>query len=164
MQHIEINSFFKEKRSLLKNFASQFTSDPEIKNDLIQDTMVNALKSIEKLIHNPKVGSWLYVIMRNIYINHYRKTKRTENYHHEYAALASTDSVSTNLSSSKFIQDDIQKALRQLSEENYEIFNMFLEGYKYYEIAEYMQMPEGTIKTRIHFIRKTMKKQLAIYH
>ncbi|HCX55532.1 sigma factor, partial [Sphingobacterium multivorum] len=57
MQHIEINSFFKEKRSLLKNFASQFTSDPEIKNDLIQDTMVNALKSIEKLIHNPKVGS-----------------------------------------------------------------------------------------------------------
>jgi len=126
--------------------------------------MVNALKSIEKLIHHPKVGSWLYVIMRNIYINHYRKTKRTENYHHEYAALASTDSVSTNLSSSKFIQDDIQKALCQLSEENYEIFNMFLEGYKYYEIAEYMQMPEGTIKTRIHFIRKTMKKQLAIYH
>jgi len=154
MQHIEINSFFKEKRSLLKNFASQFTSDPEIKNDLIQDTMVNALKSIEKLIHNPKVGSWLYVIMRNIYIN----------YHHEYAALASADSVSTNLSSSKFIQDDIQKALRQLSEDNYEIFNMFLEGYKYHEIAEYMQMPEGTIKTRIHFIRKTMQKQLAIYH
>ncbi len=102
--------------------------------------------------------------MRNIYINHYRKTKRTENYHHEYAALASADSVSTNLSSSKFIQDDIQKALRQLSEDNYEIFNMFLEGYKYHEIAEYMQMPEGTIKTRIHFIRKTMQKQLAIYH
>jgi len=164
MQQIEINLFFKEKRGLLKNFASQFTSDPEIKNDLIQDTMVNALKSIEKIIHHPKVGSWLYVIMRNIYINHYRKTKRTAGYHHEYAAVAITDSISTNSSISKFILDDIQKALHQLSEENYEIFNMFLEGYKYYEIAEHMQMPEGTIKTRIHFIRKTMKKQLSIYH
>ncbi|WP_293936364.1 MULTISPECIES: RNA polymerase sigma factor [unclassified Sphingobacterium] len=164
MQHIEINSFFIEKRGLLKNFASQFTSDPEIKNDLIQDTMVNALKSIEKLMHNPKVGSWLYVIMRNIYINHYRKTKRTENYHHEYASLAMNESTSTNASTTKFILDDIQKALSQLSQENYEIFNMFLEGFKYYEIAEYMQMPEGTIKTRIHFIRKTMKKQLSVYH
>ncbi len=164
MQHIQINSFFQEKRSLLKNFASQFTSDPEIKNDLIQDTMVNALKSIEKIIDHPKVGSWLYVIMRNIYINQYRKTKRTENYHDEYAALTVTDSISVNSSTSKFILDDIQKALRQLSEENYEIFNMFLEGYKYHEIADYMQMPEGTIKTRIHFIRKTMKKQLSIYH
>lgn len=164
MQHIEINSFFIEKRGLLKNFASQFTTDPEIKNDLIQDTMVNALKSIEKLMHNPKVGSWLYVIMRNIYINHYRKTKRTENYHHEYASLAMNESTSTNASTTKFILDDIQKALSQLSQENYEIFNMFLEGFKYYEIAEYMQMPEGTIKTRIHFIRKTMKKQLSVYH
>ncbi|MDR6737885.1 RNA polymerase sigma factor [Sphingobacterium sp. 2149] len=164
MQHIEINSFFIEKRGLLKNFASQFTTDPEIKNDLIQDTMVNALKSIEKLMHNPKVGSWLYVIMRNIYINHYRKTKRTENYHHEYASLARNESTSTNASTTKFILDDIQKALSQLSQENYEIFNMFLEGFKYYEIAEYMQMPEGTIKTRIHFIRKTMKKQLSVYH
>lgn len=164
MQHIEINSFFREKRGLLKNFASQFTSDPEIKNDLIQDTMVNALKSIEKLMHNPKVGSWLYVIMRNIYINHYRKTKRTENYHHEYASLSMNESTSTNASTTKFILDDIQKALGQLSHENYEIFNMFLEGFKYYEIAEYMNMPEGTIKTRIHFIRKTMKKQLSVYH
>jgi DNA-directed RNA polymerase specialized sigma subunit, sigma24 homolog len=78
--------------------------------------------------------------------------------------LTASDSISTNSSTSKFVLDDIQKALLQLSKENYEIFNMFLEGYKYHEIADYMQMPEGTIKTRIHFIRKTMKKQLSIYH
>ncbi|SPZ84643.1 Sigma-24 [Sphingobacterium multivorum] len=163
MNNSNLNLLVEEKRSLLKHFAGKFTNDPDQKEDLIQETLIRALKSIDDFIRHPQVMSWLYVIMKNVYINQYRKAKRTNDIHETYIGLESTNTIETNKSDNKFIADDIEKAMCSLSEENYQVFQLFLEGYKYHEIASYFDMPEGTIKTRIHMTRKKLQKQLKIY-
>jgi len=163
MSNYNLNLLVEEKRSLLKHFAGKFTNDPDEKEDLIQETLIRALKSIDDFIRHPKLMSWLYVIMKNVYINQYRKAKRITDIHDTYIGLESSNTVEANKSENKFIADDIQKAMCSLSEENYQVFQMFLEGYKYHEIASYFGIPEGTIKTRIHMTRKKLQKQLKIY-
>lgn len=163
MNNSSLNVLVEEKRSLLKHFAGKFTNDPDEKEDLIQETWIRALKSIDDFIKHPKLMSWLYVIMKNVYINQYRKAKRTNDINETYIVLESNNSIEGNKSENKFISDDIEKAMCSLSEENYQVFQLFLEGYKYHEIAAYFGMPEGTIKTRIHMARKKLQKQLKVY-
>jgi RNA polymerase sigma-70 factor (ECF subfamily) len=59
--------------------------------------------------------------------------------------------------------DDIKSALASLQEEYYIPFTMYFEGYKYHEIAEHLEIPIGTVKTRIHVARKLLKKDLKVY-
>ena len=163
MNNSNLNLLVDEKRSLLKHFAGKFTTDPDEKEDLIQETLIRALKSIDDFIKHPKLMSWLYVIMKNVYINQYRKAKRTSDIHDTYIGLEANNTTEANKVENKFVSDDIEKAMCNLSEDNYQIFQLFLEGYKYHEIASHFGMPEGTIKTRIHMTRKKLQKQLKVY-
>ncbi len=150
MNNYNLNVLINEKRSLLNHFAAKFTADPDEKEDLIQETWIRALKSIDN-------------IMKHTYINKYRKAKRVTEIQDNYIALESTNTSELNKGINKFMAEDIEKAMTSLTPENYEIFRLFLDGYKYHEIASYFNMPEGTIKTRIHMVRKKLQKQLKVY-
>lgn len=163
MNNYNLNVLINEKRSLLNHFAAKFTADPDEKEDLIQETWIRALKSIDNFVQHPKLMSWLYVIMKHTYINKYRKAKRITEIQDHYVAMESTNMSELNKGINKFMAEDIEKAMGSLTAENYEIFRLFLDGYKYHEIASYFEMPEGTIKTRIHMVRKTLQKQLKVY-
>lgn len=163
MENENLNVLFQEKRQQLNHFASQFTSDYDEKEDLVQETFIRALKSIHKFINDPKLMTWLYVIMKNIYINQYRREKRKSAIYDEYVHTDYFDSVAINQTENKMIQDDINKAIECLSQENADIFRLYLEGYKYQEIAETYGLPDGTVKSRIHVIRKTLKQKLKMY-
>jgi len=163
MNNYNLNVLINEKRSLLNHFAAKFTADPDEKEDLIQETWIRALKSIDNFVQHPKLMSWLYVIMKHTYINKYRKAKRVTEIQDNYIALESTNTSELNKGINKFMAEDIEKAMTSLTPENYEIFRLFLDGYKHHEIASYFNMPEGTIKTRIHMVRKKLQKQLKVY-
>ena len=163
MNNYNLNVLIKEKRGLLNHFATKFTNDPDEKEDLIQETWIRALKSIDKFVHHPKLMSWLYVIMKHTYINKYRKAKRVGEIQETYIDLESSNNTVHNRGVSKFMAEDIEKAMCSLTQENYEIFRLYLDGYKYHEIASYFNMPEGTIKTRIHMARKKLQQQLKAY-
>lgn len=163
MGNVNLNVLFQEKRQLLSHFASQFTSDYDEKEDLIQETYLRALKSINEFINDPKLVTWLYVIMKNVYINQYRKEKRKNVINDYFLHADSSAYISTNLSENKMINEDIQKAIDSLSTENAEIFRLHLDGYKYHEIAELLQVPEGTIKSRIYMTRKALQQKLKMY-
>jgi RNA polymerase sigma-70 factor (ECF subfamily) len=163
MENVNLNVLFQEKRQQLNHFASQFTSDYDEKEDLVQETFIRALKSVHNFINDPKLMTWLYVIMKNIYINQYRREKRKNAIYDDYIHTDYFNSVSTNLTENKMIHDDIQKALAGLSADNAEIFKLHLDGYKYHEIAEAYNLPEGTIKSRIHQIRKNLQRKLKMY-
>lgn len=163
MENSNLNILFQEKRQQLNYFASQFTSDYDEKEDLVQETFIRALKSIHNFINDPKLMTWLYVIMKNIYINQYRREKRRNVIYDDYVHTDYFDSVAINQTENKMIQDDINKAFECLSQENADIFRLYLDGYKYQEIAETYNLPEGTIKSRIHVIRKTLKQKLKMY-
>lgn len=163
MKNSALNVLFQEKRLLMYHFAGRFTSDNDEKEDLVQETFMRALKSINNFINDPNLMTWLYVIMKNVYINQYRKEKRKHLIYDYFSSTDSFDQVSTNLSENKMINEDIQKAIDSLSVENAEIFRLHLEGYKYHEIAEALAIPEGTIKSRIHMTRKALQQKLKVY-
>ena len=72
-------------------------------------------------------------------------------------------SATSNNSEGKFVMDDIYKALEKLQPEYYTPFIKYFEGFKYHEIADELQIPIGTVKTRIHVARQLLKKQLRVY-
>ncbi len=163
MENANINILFKEKREQLNHFAGQFTSDHDEKQDLIQETFIRALKSIHHFVNDPKLMSWLYVIMKNVYINQYRREKHKNSIYEECTHTGYFNTISHYSPDNNLIYDDINNALANVSEENKEIFQLYLDGYKYQEIAEAFNHPEGTIKSRIHLIRKTLRKKLKMY-
>src|SRR5690606_3033328 len=166
MTQFEFNTLVVQHTDSLKGYALHFTRDNEDANDLVQDTVLKAVTYYGKFKDGTNFKGWLYTIMKNTFINHYRRFVKTN------SVVSKTDEIShANLSHSatrnagenKFIMEDITGAMRRLSDEYYVPFSMYFEGYKYHEISEHLCIPIGTVKTRIHVARKVMKKALDPY-
>lgn len=167
MTTIEFNTMVTRQTDSLKLYALRFTHDVEDANDLVQDTILKALSYCDKFKEGTNLKGWLYTIMKNTFINKYRRlvkigTLVTQSEDIHYSNLMY--SASKNRGESKFIMDDIKNALRNLSDEYYVPFSMYYDGHKYHEIAEHLTIPIGTVKTRIHVARKMLKKSLHDYN
>ena len=150
----------------LLNFAYQLTSNREQAQDLLQDTTLKALDNEDKYVDNVNFKGWIFTIMRNIFINNYRQNVRkatvidqTEDLYH--LNISQDSGLSTPEGS--YAVKEISVALNSFSDDYRIPFNMFVAGYKYNEIAEAMNLPLGTVKSRIFFDRKTLRKQLKDY-
>jgi len=166
MKNITFNDAVCTHRSCLESFAMKFTQDVEDANDLVQDTLIKAIRYHYLYKTGTNMRGWLYTIMKNTFINDYRKGSRknaviqnTEDFTPQHLSRSATD----NLGENKFIMKDIQTALGKLQPEYSVPFLRYFEGYKYHEIAEELNIPIGTVKTRIHMARKELKKYLKIY-
>ena len=150
----------------LLNFAYQLTSNREQAQDLLQDTTLKALDNEDKYVDNVNFKGWIFTIMRNIFINNYRQNVRkatvidqTEDLYH--LNISQDSGLSTPEGS--YAVKEISVALNSFSDDYRIPFNMFVAGYKYNEIAEAMNLPLGTVKSRIFFARKPLRKQLKDY-
>jgi RNA polymerase sigma-70 factor (ECF subfamily) len=151
----------------LKLYALRFTHDVEDANDLVQDTLLKALSYCNKFKEGTNLKGWLYTIMKNTFINKYRRfvkigTMVIQSEDIQYSNLMY--SASTNQGESKFVMDDIKNAMENLSDDYFVPFSMYFDGHKYHEIAEHLTIPIGTVKTRIHVARKLLKKSLNDYN
>lgn len=150
----------------LQSFALNFTKDVEDANDLVQDTMLKAVTYYGKFKDGTNLKGWLFTIMKNTFINNYRRLVKTNALMTKSDDISSANlhySATTNASESKFVIGDINKALSTLQPEYYVPFVKYFEGYKYHEIAEMLEIPIGTVKTRIHVARQILKKYLKTY-
>ncbi|WDF70338.1 RNA polymerase sigma factor [Sphingobacterium oryzagri] len=167
MESKQLNLTLQKNQGILKNIAFKFTKDPEEIEELVQETMVRSIKYLDKFFNNPKLVAWLYVIMKNVYINHYRRNQKQvqyENYQSVgYKDEGCSEPFTQNAVEGKFVMNDIQIALKKLPTDYYDLFMRYMDGYKYRELADEFDMPEGTIKTRIHHTRKFLQKQLSVY-
>src|SRR5690606_14656939 len=105
-------------------------------------------------------------IMKNTFINKYRRTAKANIFITQSEEIPNPHlmySSSRNGGESKFVMDDIRAALRKLSDEYFVPFTLYFEGFKYHEISDRLQIPIGTVKTRIHIARKQMKSTLRAY-
>lgn len=150
----------------LLNFAYMLTSNRDDAYDLLQDTTLKALDNEEKYAENTNFKGWVFTIMRNIFINNYRQTVRkatvidqTEDLYHLNVCQ---DSGLTTPEGSYAVKE-ISKALNAFSDDYRIPFNMFVAGYKYNDIAEKMNLPLGTVKSRIFFARKRLREELKDY-
>ncbi len=166
MTKIEFNTMVTGQASSLRMYALHFTHDSDDANDLVQDTMLKAITYYNKFKEGTNLKGWLYTIMKNTFINNYRRFVKISSFVTKSEDISSANLVfssTQNQGESKFIMDDIKTALGKLPEEYYVPFNMYFEGHKYHEIADHLTIPIGTVKTRIHVARKLLKKNLKPY-
>ncbi len=150
----------------LKPFAVNLTKDTEAANDLYQETLYKALANKEKYHAGTNIRAWLFTIMRNIFINNYRRKAKQKTIFdsspNDYLLNSNQVAVS-NAAESGLRMKEINKAIQQLPEIFKTPFLLYFDGYKYNEIAEALHEPLGTIKSRIHFARKLLKEQITRY-
>lgn len=150
----------------LMNFAYQLTANKEEAQDLVQDTTLKVLDNESKYVDNVNFKGWVFTIMRNIFINNYRRQVRsatvidtTENLYHLNLSQESGLSSPEGSIAAK----EISEAINKFSDEYRIPFTMYIAGYKYSEIAEQMRLPLGTVKSRIFFARKRLQAILKDY-
>lgn len=163
MSTIEFNNMLLNNTDYLKPFAITLTRDSETARDLLQETMYRALANREKYNAGTNIKAWLYTIMRNIFINDYRRKARQNTVldHTDNDFLLDYNQTTVaNDAESVLKMKEITGAIHQLPEIFRLPFNLYFEGYRYHEIAELLKEPLGTIKSRIHFARKLLKEQL----
>ncbi len=150
----------------LMNFAYQLTSNREEAEDLVQDTTLKVLDNESKYVDNVNFKGWVLTIMRNIFINNYRRKVRsatiidtTEDLYH----LNLSQESGLETPEGTFATKEISKAINEFTDEYKVPFTMYVAGYKYSEIAEHMNLPLGTVKSRIYFARKRLQNTLQDY-
>ena len=166
MSGIEFNEMLLNNADYLKPFAFTLTRDNDSAKDLMQETLLRALANKEKYNSGTNIKAWMYTIMRNIFINDYRKKARQQTIFdatvneflldHNQAAVS--NSAEINLATK-----DIRASIHELPDIFKHPFVLYFEGYKYNEIASLMEEQLVTIKSRIHFARKLLKEQLTRY-
>lgn len=163
MTTLQFNEQVVDFSGSLKPFAYKLTRNSDDASDLIQETVYKALINADKFHKGTNLKAWLFTIMRNIFINNYRRNSRhgivsdpTEN----LSLLNSIRNSTINNGLVNIHMEEVNKALENLSEEFRIPFLLHYEGFKYNEIAEELQLPLGTVKSRIFFARKALQKMI----
>ncbi|WP_316797774.1 RNA polymerase sigma factor [Pedobacter frigidisoli] len=147
----------------LRSHALNFTKNSEDANDLMQETLLKATRFASKFEGGTNMKGWLFVIMKNTFINNYKKNQKTRDTTVQEDEITSANlhySATSNDSVGSFAMQDINVALAQLPQKYAVPFIRYFEGYKYHEIADEMKIPLGTVKTYIHEARILLKKNL----
>ncbi|MCM1137792.1 MAG: RNA polymerase sigma factor [Duncaniella sp.] len=166
MGAIEFQKKLMSLQGNLLNFALMLTSNRDNAYDLLQDTTLKALDNEDKYAENTNFKGWVFTIMRNIFINNYRRSARSAT-----VIDQTEDLFHLNLSQDSGLEtpegaygvNELTEAINSFSDDYRIPFSMHVAGYKYNEIAEKMNLPLGTIKSRIFFARKRLQAQFADY-
>lgn len=155
------------------NFALRLTSDPSDAEDLVQDTIVKAFRFFSSYEKGTNAKAWLFRILKNSYINNYRKKSKQPNQvdYDEvstfYETIRAERTDTSDLEDKMFrdlIDDDISKALEELPEDFRTVVLLCdVEDFTYEEIANMLDVPIGTIRSRLHRGRNLLKAQLMEY-
>lgn len=147
----------------LLNFAYKLTADREEANDLLQETSLKALDNEEKYTAETNFKGWVYTIMRNIFINNYRKALRDQTYvdqtDNQYYLNQNFDIEGDSIEGSYDLKE-MRRIVNALPKEYRIPFSMYVSGFKYREIADKLGLPLGTVKSRIYFTRQKLQEEL----
>ncbi len=163
MGNAEFNKMLVSNSEFLKPFAITLTKDAELAGDLFQETLYRALINKDKYDVGTNIRAWLYTIMRNVFINHYRRRskQRAVMVPVEPAYLADLAVASASGADSTLAVKDIMSEIYRLPA----IFNLpfllYFQGFRYQEISRMLREPLGTIKSRIHFARRMLRERLS---
>ncbi len=157
----------------LRSFALKMTNDPDESDDLVQETLLKSFRFFDKFQKGTNAKAWIFQIMKNSFINEFRKKSKTplrvdyDDVNNFYESI-SADEVKTvhykNDAFSDILDDQIADALSALPDEFRTIvFLSDIEGYTYEEIADFVDCPVGTVRSRLHRARKMLYSLLVNY-
>jgi RNA polymerase sigma-70 factor (ECF subfamily) len=155
------------------NYALRLTTDPNDAEDLVQDTIVKAYRFFHSYEKGTNAKAWLFRILKNSYINNYRKkSKQPHQVDYDevsqfYESIRSEQTETTDLEDLMYremLDDDVSKALTELPEDFRTVVLLCdVEGFTYEEIANMLDVPIGTIRSRLHRGRNLLRAQLQEY-
>jgi RNA polymerase sigma-70 factor, ECF subfamily len=161
MSTLEFNAQFDRLSSLLQAFAYNLTKNAEDAKDLFQETAYRAMTNRDKFRPGTNFKAWSFTIMKNIFINNYRKKVKantimdaTDNLFY----INSGSAVISNGGDSNIMMKELTGMIDGLDESIRIPFMMHYQGFKYQEIADHFDLPLGTVKSRIFFARKELKE------
>jgi RNA polymerase sigma-70 factor (ECF subfamily) len=157
----------------LYNFAMRLTNDPVDAQDLVQETMVKAYRFFDSYERGTNAKAWLFRILKNSYINNYRRTSKLpaildyEEVSVFYETIRSERTDTTDLEELLFrdkMDDTVSRALSRLPEDFRTVVLLCdVEGFTYEEIANMLDVPIGTIRSRLHRGRNLLRDELKGY-
>lgn len=143
----------------LKGYAIILTRDTENAQDLIQDTLIKALQNTDKFEAGTNLKAWCYILMKNTFINDYRRLKRSPVTTYDMVPEYSTHTTNDGFEQVKL--ETIMAEFGKLPKELSLAFLMHFQGFKYREIAEQLQLPEGTVKSQIYRAKQVMQGRVS---
>ncbi len=163
MTPMEFNTKLNTLTTLLHSFAYKLTKNVEDAKDLYQETAYRALFNRDKFQPDTNFKAWMFTIMKNIFINNYRKKVKsntildtTDNQYY----LNSGSHATTNAAEGGIMLKELNGMVSSLDDSIRVPFLMHFEGFKYQEIADELELPLGTVKSRIFFARKELKDKI----
>lgn len=155
------------------NFALKMTGDSDEADDLVQETYLKAFRFFDKFEKGTNCKAWLFRIMKNTYINKYRKKKKepdkvdyeeVENFY-ENVKPSSTDSAHLEKDLyDNLLDDELSEAINSLPDDFKTVVILCdIEGFTYEEIADFIDVPVGTVRSRLHRARKMLFTKLQKY-
>ncbi len=166
MSKNEFGAMILSHESFLMQLAMKLTRSTEDSNDLLQETLFKALKNQNKFQEGTNIKGWLYTIMKNTFINAYRKRKNQNTFVDDtdnkyFLNMGETEKVATT--DAIVDQEYMMRQINSIEKTYVETFMMYYNGYKYEEISEILDIPLGTVKSRIFLARKKMQSKLQDY-
>lgn len=152
-------------QSELKSIAFRFTRNKEDAEDLVQETMLRAITYRNQFVQHTNLKAWVYTLMRSIFINQYRRKKKSASifdFNKDFQQLYQYGQSENQLS--EIAQLEIDSKMKHLDQEYMLPFKMYFDGFLYKEIANSMNIPIGTVKSRIFMARKKLMDSLTEYH
>ena len=166
MTAVEFNYQLTNLSNNLERFALSLTSNVEDAKDLLQETFAKAIAYRDKFEDNTNLKAWTFTIMKNTFINNYRrsvKANTTFDNTEDLYYLNINKEVTGDTPDSEFSVKEIQKSIDQLDDDFKLPFLMHTQGFKYKEIADKLNLKIGTVKSRIFFTRKKLMEKLKDY-
>jgi RNA polymerase sigma-70 factor (ECF subfamily) len=158
---------------LLYNYALRMTNNAADADDLVQETFLKAFRFWDKYEKGTNIRAWLFRILKNSYINRYRRESKEpdtvdyEEVQNFYNTIRDERSESSDLQESAFgqlLDDDIATAIAKLPEDFRTVVILCdIEGLTYEEIAEFLAVPLGTVRSRLHRGRSLLREKLLVY-
>jgi len=163
MTEVEFSDRLLSLDHILGKFAYSLTREKTDAEDLVQETYLKALWNQDKYVNNENFKAWVFTIMKNTFINEYRRSARMYMCNNQ-----SEESLYNNRARSSGFDDpdsaysilEMSQIINRLSDKFRIVFKMHYNGYKYKEIADVLNLNMGTVKSRIYLSRKKLQEQL----
>ncbi|MCB0633792.1 MAG: RNA polymerase sigma factor [Saprospiraceae bacterium] len=157
---LNFETLVKSQLSYLQQIARNYTTDESTAEDLLQDTIVRIWSNRQKFTMGTNFKAWASVIMRNVFINDYRKRKRL-NIYNVTPDENILEGKAENSGEQQMVYDDLLREVHTLKTMYRKPIELYNKGFSYREIAEDMGVSVGTIKSRMHVARGYLKQRLA---
>ncbi len=160
-------------KEALMNFALKMTNDMDDADDLVQETYLKAYRYFDKFERGTNCKAWLFSIMRNTFINEYRRVQKQPNkvdyddVQNFYETIKETEVSYMHVVGDAFsntLDDEVTTAIAELPKDFQTIILLCdVEGFTYEEISEFLSCPIGTVRSRLHRARKMLYSKLYNY-